>query len=279
MFKRMYLEITNVCNLRCAFCPGTQRPRRFMTPEEFRQLATRLRPYGTYLMLHVMGEPLLHPRLAELLDIAGELGFRVCLVTNGTLLPRQLPTLEGSPALHKLSVSLHSFEGNDCPGSMEEYLSGVWDFCRRASAEGTLCALRLWNIGGRDSCNGQVLAFLGEQLGRDVLSIPTDRRGNRRLSANVFLEQAEKFDWPDPEAPESGTEFCHGLRQQLAVLCDGTAVPCCLDGEGRMALGNLFDQPVEEILASPRAAAIREGFSRRRPAEELCRRCGYAARF
>lgn len=97
MFKRMYLEITNVCNLRCAFCPGTQRPRRFMTPEEFRQLATRLRPYGTYLMLHVMGEPLLHPRLAELLDIAGELGFRVCLVTNGTLLPRQLPTLEGSP--------------------------------------------------------------------------------------------------------------------------------------------------------------------------------------
>ena len=125
----------------------------------------------------------------------------------------------------------------------------------------------------------QVLAFLGEQLGRDVLSIPTDRRGNRRLSANVFLEQAEKFDWPDPEAPESGTEFCHGLRQQLAVLCDGTAVPCCLDGEGRMALGNLFDQPVEEILASPRAAAIREGFSRRSPAEELCRRCGYAARF
>ena len=147
----------------------------------------------------------------------------MCVTTNGTLLPRRGQALSG---VHKVSVSLHSFEGNDCPGSMEEYLSGVWDFCRRASAEGTLCALRLWNIGGRDNCNGQVLAFLGEQLGRDVLSIPTDRRGNRRLSANVFLEQAEKFDWPDPEAPESGTEFCHGLRQQLAVLCDGTAVPC-----------------------------------------------------
>ena len=233
-------------------------------------------PYGQYLYLHVMGEPLLHPQLEELLAVARELGFRVCVTTNGTLLPRRGQALSG---VHKVSVSLHSFEGNDCPGSMEEYLSGVWDFCRRASAEGTLCALRLWNIGGRDSCNSQVLAFLGEQLGRDVLSIPTDRRGNRRLSANVFLEQAEKFDWPDPEAPESGTEFCHGLRQQLAVLCDGTAVPCCLDGEGRMALGNLFDQPVEEILASPRAAAIREGFSRRSPAEELCRRCGYAARF
>lgn len=138
MFKRMYLEITNVCNLRCAFCPGTQRPRRFMTPEEFRQLAARLRPYGTYLMLHVMGEPLLHPRLAELLDIAGELGFRVCLVTNGTLLPRQLPTLEGSPALHKLSVSLHSFEGNGRQDAAAPYLEGVWQAAQRLSSRGVL---------------------------------------------------------------------------------------------------------------------------------------------
>lgn len=139
MFKRMYLEITNVCNLRCAFCPGTQRPRRFMTPEEFRQLATRLRPYGTYLMLHVMGEPLLHPQLAELLDIAGELGFRVCLVTNGTLLPRQLPTLEGSPALHKLSVSLHSFEGNGRQDAAAPYLEGVWQAAQRLSSRAS-CA-------------------------------------------------------------------------------------------------------------------------------------------
>lgn len=142
MFKRMYLEITNVCNLRCAFCPGTQRPRRFMTPEEFRQLATRLRPYGTYLMLHVMGEPLLHPQLAELLDIAGELDFRVCLVTNGTLLPRQLPTLEASPVLHKLSVSLHSFEGNGRQDAAAPYLEGVWQAAQRrsGSAAGASCA-------------------------------------------------------------------------------------------------------------------------------------------
>ena len=166
MFKRMYLEITNVCNLRCAFCPGTQRPRRFMTPEEFRQLATRLRPYGTYLMLHVMGEPLLHPQLAELLDIAGELDFRVCLVTNGTLLPRQLPTLEGSPALHKLSVSLHSFEGNGRQDAAAPYLEGVWQAAQRLSSRGVLCALRLWNGGGLDRRNGEILSFLSEKLGR-----------------------------------------------------------------------------------------------------------------
>ena len=181
--------------------------------------------------------------------------------------------------VHKVSVSLHSFEGNDRAEGLEAYLSGVWDFCRRAAGEGTLCALRLWNIGGRDRRNGEVLDFLNRRLGGDVLLLPTDRRGNRRLAEHIFLEQAEKFDWPDTEAPESGTEFCHGLRQQLAVLWDGTVVPCCLDGDGRMALGNLYTSSVEEILASPRAAAIREGFSRRQPSEELCRRCGYAARF
>lgn len=152
-------------------------------PAEFRILAERLRGHTEYLYLHVMGEPLLHPQLEELLAVARELGFRVCVTTNGTLLPRRGQVLSG---VHKVSVSLHSFEGNDCPGSMEEYLSGVWDFCRRASAEGTLCALRLWNIGGRDSCNGQVLAFLGEQLGRDVLSIPTDRPGEPAAFREYF---------------------------------------------------------------------------------------------
>ena len=84
---------------------------------------------------------------------------------------------------------------------------------------------------------------------------------------------------PDPEAPESGTEFCHGLRSQIAVLCDGTVIPCCLDSEGRLALGNLLSQEMDDILASPRARAIQKGFDARRPAEELCRRCGYAVRF
>ena len=129
MFSRAYVEITNVCNMACAFCPCTAREKGFMTPETFALLAGKLRRHTDYLYLHVMGEPLLHPQLEELLAIARELGFRVCVTTNGTLLPRRGQALSG---VHKVSVSLHSFEGNDCPGSMEEYLSGVWDFCRRA---------------------------------------------------------------------------------------------------------------------------------------------------
>lgn len=278
MLKRIYLEITNVCNLRCSFCPGTARRPRFLTPEEFALLARRLRPHTDYLYLHVMGEPLLHPQLAELLALAHELGFRVCLTTNGTLLPRRREVLLAAPALHKLSVSLHSFEAN--PGDdLAGYLEGVWQSCDALQRRGVLCALRLWNQGGLEAENENILYFLSQKIQRDIETLPTDRRGNRTLAPRLFLERAERFDWPDPEAPEAAVEFCHGLRQQAAVLCDGTVVPCCLDGEGRIPLGNLFTQEWAEILDSPRARAIRRGFDRRRPSEDLCRRCGYAERF
>lgn len=278
MFKRAYVEITDVCNLRCSFCPGTDREKRFLSPAEFSLLAGKLRPYTDYLYLHVMGEPLLHPQLGQLLETAAALGFRVCLTTNGTLLSRCREALLGAGALHKVSVSLHSFEGN-AGGDMGEYLENVWDFAAAAADRGVLCALRLWNEGGENRRNGEIEAFLSEKCGADVGALPVDSTGNRKLRQNLYLESAARFDWPSLEAPEQGTEFCHGLRQQIAVLCDGTVVPCCLDGQGSVALGNLLTEELADILASPRAAAIREGFARRQPSEELCRRCGYATRF
>ena len=223
--------------------------------------------------------PLLHPQLPELLAIAGELAFRVCLVTNGTLLTRQRNALLKADALHKISVSLHSYEGSGGVGNLEEYLQQVWDTCLPLSQRGVLCALRLWNDGTAQRCNSRVQAFLSEKIGRDVEGLPRDARGNRTLGPNLFLEQAARFDWPELAAPESGANFCHGMTRQLAVLCDGTVTPCCLDGEGTIPLGNLFTQSLPEILQSPRAAAMAAGFAARKPSEELCRRCGYARRF
>ena len=241
-------------------------------------MAEKLRGHTRYLYFHVMGEPLLHPQLPELLAIAGELGFRVCITTNGTLLSEKGSVLLAAPALHKVSVSLHSFEGND-GGDMTDYLHDVWKFCAAASEKGVLCALRLWNEGGAEARNGEVLRFLSTMTGANVENLPADNVGNKRLAPGLFLESARKFDWPSPEAAEGNVQFCHALRQQLAVLCDGTVVPCCLDGEGRLALGNLLVQGLDEIWDSPRARAIREGFDRRRPSEALCRRCGFARRF
>lgn len=278
MLKRAYIEITNVCNLRCSFCPGTGREKDFMPPERFRLLAEKLRGHVKYLYLHVMGEPLLHPRLGELLAIAADLGFRTCLTTNGTLLGERGDAVLAARGVHKVSVSLHSAEGNGM-GELTEYLSSVWDFSRRASETGIICALRLWNLGGAEARNLEILTFLAERLGAWPLELPQPRRGSWKLGERLYLEQAERFDWPDMEAAETGTRFCLGLREQIAVLCDGTAAPCCLDHEGDVPLGNLLEQSLEEILAGPRARALVRGFSEGRPSEELCRRCGFATRF
>ena len=279
MYSRAYLEITNICNRSCVFCPKTARAPRTMTPEEFRLLAGKIRPFTDYLYLHVMGEPLLHPQLDTLLTIADELGFRVVLTTNGTLLPQQRDILLRAHALHKVHISLHAFEANQ-QGDFSSYVRGCADFARAASEAGIIVNLRLWNLDGAQTTglhekNDEILALL-----RRCFPSPwADTTWGQRLDARVFLEYGERFDWPDSAAPARGTRgFCHALRRQFAVLCDGTVVPCCLDHEGDMALGNLFTQELGEILASPAASAIRDGFTARTRVHPLCRTCGYAAR-
>ncbi len=278
MLKKAYVEITNVCNLRCAFCPGTRRAPRTMSPAEFALVLDRLRGAVSYIYLHLMGEPLLHPQLAELLAIARTHGMKVCITTNGTLLGKQAEILLRAPALYKVSVSLHSIgENGGDPAQAREYLETVWAFSERAARQGVIVALRLWNEGAADGGNGAILAFLREKTG--TADWPEPRARSFRLAENLYLEREAAFDWPDLDAGEVPTEFCRALREQLGVLADGTAVPCCLDHEGDLALGNLFTEELDTILAKPRAKAMLDGFSRRRPAEELCRRCGYALRF
>ena len=276
-FKRVYVEITDVCNLACSFCPGTRRPPRFLSPEEFRVIAEKLRPCTDYLYFHLMGEPLLHPELGALLAIAGELGFLVNLTTNGTLLARTAGTLLASPALRKVSVSLHSFEANGA-GELDRYLEDVLSFVRAAREAGVICELRLWNDGGADALNGRIARAIERTLGVKTDPALWPRR-DCKLGERLFLSRADRFDWPGGEGTEERRVFCYGLRDHFGVLCDGTAVPCCLDGEGAVPLGNLLVQPLEEILESPRARAIRAGFDRREAVEKLCQSCGYARRF
>ena len=274
-FQKIYVEISNLCNLSCAFCPGTKRTPGRMTPEDFGRLLPKLRPYTDFLYFHIMGEPLCHPHLAELLELAGRQGFKVILTTNGTLLARQQEMLLSAPALHKINVSLHAFEANDLAVPFGEYLADCFRFGQAAEGR-KLVVYRLWNKGGADAKNAEILTAMERFFSKPWKEEP---RGTR-IADRVYLEQGEKFDWPDLGATEGSDKlFCYGLRDQLGVLCDGTVVPCCLDHEGDLALGNLFRQDMEEILQSPRAKAIYEGFSRKEAVEPLCRRCGYARRF
>ena len=274
-FNKVYLEISNLCNLRCAFCPGTGRAGKAMTEAEFSSLLPKLRPFTDYLYFHLMGEPLLHPMLSRFLELAGQAGFRVILTTNGTLLEKQQELLLSSPALHKVNISLHAFEANDLSVPFETYLRRCFAYGKAAQGH-KLTVFRLWNHGGADARNREIL----EQMEVFFPGPWKEERRGIRIAEKVYLEYGDKFDWPDLSAAEGSERvFCYGLRDQIGVLCDGTVVPCCLDHEGDLALGNLHEQSLEEILCSPRAKAIYEGFQSRRAAEELCRKCGYARRF
>lgn len=274
-FRKVYIEISNLCNLKCNFCPGTRRSGRRMSREEFTILLPKLRPYTDYLYFHLMGEPLCHPLLADFLELAGQHGFRVILTTNGTLLKKQQEILLSAPALHKVNISLHAFEANDYALAFEDYLADCLAFGQ--AAEGSkIVVYRLWNEGGADALNDEILRQMEAAFPTPWVS---ERLGTR-IGNKIFLEHGDKFDWPDLAAPESDAPlFCYGLRDQLGVLCDGTVVPCCLDHEGDIALGNLLVEELEDILVKPRAQSIYNGFSAREAVEPLCRRCGYARRF
>ncbi len=274
-FRKIYVEISNICNLHCRFCPGTRRQKRAMTEAEFSGLLPKLRPYTDFLYFHLMGEPLCHPQLERFLALAGEAGFRIILTTNGSLLKKHQEMLLLSPALHKVNISLHAFEANNLEVPFEEYLTDCLSFGKAAAGE-KLVVFRLWNQGGADRKNVEILEKM-HQLFPDTWVV---ERPGTRIAHRTYLEYGDKFDWPDLNVPEgSDRVFCYGLRDQLGILSDGTVVPCCLDHEGDLSLGNAFLSPLETILDSPRARAIYEGFSRHQAAESLCRRCGYARRF
>ena len=246
-----------------------------MSVSEFSQLLPKLRSYTDFLYFHLMGEPLCHPHLKEFLNLAGNAGFKVILTTNGTLLAKHQEMLLSSEALHKVNISVHAFEANDLAIPFQEYLNNCFSF-GQASQGNKLVVYRLWNSGGEDKRNNEIITAMKQAFPEPW---QTERKGTR-IANRTYLEYGEKFDWPDLNAEDGGDHvFCYGLRDQIGVLCDGTVVPCCLDHEGDIPLGNLFDQELSEILSTDRALAIYHGFQHRKAQEELCRKCGYARRF
>ena len=90
MYSRVYVEITNICNMNCSFCHGHSRDPRQMTEEEYAQVLAQLQGKTQYIYHHLMGEPLVHPLLPKFVKMAKAAGFRPMLTTNGTLLGEDL---------------------------------------------------------------------------------------------------------------------------------------------------------------------------------------------
>jgi len=243
--------------------------------------------FTDHLALHLLGEPLLHPDLALLLASCHAHHKLVNLTTNATLLPHTRGTLLASPALRQLNISLHSFENAKDSAALHAYLDEVFDFIREAREKSVVyISLRLWNLQDTGDIpegehNLQLLRRLESffALPVNIAAGLTPGQGIR-LAPKVFLSQEMEFDWPHGLTTEHGSRgYCRGLRDHIGILVNGTVVPCCLDAEGDIPLGNIHRQPLREILDGDRARNMREGFSRHRIIEDLCRRCTYRKRF
>ncbi|MGG7176468.1 radical SAM/SPASM domain-containing protein [Clostridium paraputrificum] len=286
-FKKVYIEVTNVCNLSCSFCPLTKREKMFLTPDKFEHVLKEIKPYTEYIYLHLMGEPLLNPNLEKFLDLAYEYGFKVNLTTNGTLIMKNKEILIKAKALRQINISLHSFEANDNGITFDEYFSNVLSFIDDTNKNTEIiCSMRLWNLDsyslkGENELNKKIVALIKDKFHFEGdLKETLDMEKKIKLKTKLYLNGAEKFQWPTMEIESLGEEgFCHGLRDHFGILVDGTVVPCCLDGEGQIPLGNLYEKSLDEIINGERAKRIYDGFSGRKRVEELCKRCGYSEMF
>lgn len=277
-FHHVYIEIMNICQFHCSFCPKTTRTPKIMSVERFRHVLEEVRPYTSLIYLHVLGEPLMHPHLEELLRIAKEYDFTVNITTNGALLHEKVDILLHSEVVNKISVSLHSMEDSGQRElDLDTYMKNVFSFTQQAIKHNITVIYRLWDT---NTQKNEILDYIQQRYPEVSLTNTVSPQNGIKLEYRVFLHQANQFTWPIQESLSTQDEgYCLGLKSHIAILADETVVPCCLDSEGKIALGDLSKQSLKEILEGKRAMAIAEGFRKHKAVEELCKSCSYKKRF
>lgn len=285
-FKRVYIEISNICNLQCSFCPVVDRDKLIMGLELFEKTLKQVAPLTEQVCLHLMGEPLAHPEFESIIKICEAYGVRINLTTNGVLLNRYAELLTTSPAFHQVNFSIHSFKDNFKDKSILPYLTDILNFSKLAHQRvpDMYINYRLWNIfetTTQNDSNKDILKNIANFFEVDIKEdIDVGSIKSKRIWNRVYLHFDSRFEWPHPLMPlQSNKGFCHALSSHIGIHADGTVVPCCLDKEARLDLGNCGSQSLAEILEGKRAKAMREGFAHKKLAEDLCQRCTYIKRF
>lgn len=261
--KKIYIEITNYCNLNCSFCIKNDRKLESISIDKFNLLLDKLEDYTDYLYFHVLGEPLMHKNINELINIASE-RFKINITTNGYLIDK----IKDNKNIRQINISLHSF--NDKYNiNIKDYLNNVFESIDKLVSNNTYISLRLWV---KNKYNNYIIDYINEKYN---LNIPYDIE-NYKINDYIFINNFHEFIWPDLNNnyySEIGT--CYALKDHIGILVDGTVIPCCLDTKGIINLGNIYDTDLNNILNSNKVKEMLEGFKCNKKNEELCKHCKF----
>lgn len=277
-YKRIYIEITNACNMTCSFCPKSTRETEFMSLELFEKILIDIKDFTNYIYLHIKGEPFFHPKFEEIIKITEKYDFKVNITTNGTLINNVKKYLSKNNSIRQVNFSLHSFEENKNT-KQRKYLEDIVSFVRLEDK--IIFSLRLWNLSEtKNKSNDFTLSYLAKEFGIDKIEEKFSRGRGVKLAKNVYLNFEEVFEWPSLDMPlNSLGGRCEGLKSHVGILVDGTVVPCCLDGEGIISLGNIKEKSFKSIIEGERSRNMTNAFKNRKIIEELCSKCTFRNRF
>lgn len=261
MYKKVYVEITNNCNLNCDFCTHNKRENKFISVDDFKIVLDKLKGHTDYIYMHVLGEPLLHPDINELINIAS-LNYKINITTNGYLIDR----IKDNHNIRQVNISLHSYTHDD----INSYLNKIFEVANNLS-DTTYISYRLWV---RGKYTKEIVDSINKRynVNIDINNIPNEIK----LSKNIYFNTHEEFVWPSLDRKE---EFLHGkcyaLKDHIGILVDGSIVPCCLDGDGIITLGNIYNDSLNDIINSKRYQDMLNGFKNNIKCEKLCQKCNF----
>jgi radical SAM protein with 4Fe4S-binding SPASM domain len=285
-FTKVNIEISNICNLQCSFCPEVIRTKKLMSLDLFHKIIQQVAPLTEQVCLHLMGDPLVHPNLEEMVAICAEFNVKIFFVTNGLLMREKQTELLLHPSFRQVNFSLHSFPDNFPDRDPSDYLKRIFNYTDLAMRQrpDLYINYRLWNLQDVRSTSNKNLDILKQIENHFEVTVNSDvdvrQKKSVRLKNRLYLHFDTEFIWPSMDLPVLGTSGrCHGLSSHFGILVDGRVVPCCLDKEAAITLGSAEDKPLLEILDSSRAQAILNGFKNKKLLEGLCQRCNYIERF
>lgn len=277
MFKKIYIEITNICNLKCKFCPETKRKQEYISIENFEEIIKNVHTYTNFVCLHVKGEPLLHPKLENILEILEKYNLKANITTNGTLIKEKLEVLKNSNSVRQINFSIHSISQND--EFDKEYLRNIFESVDEL--KNIIISYRLWNLQTikENDVNNEVIKEIEDYYGIKNLKEQLMKNEFLKIKNNIFINQDTEFVWPNLENEQIiGKGRCLALKEQIAILVDGTVVPCCLDNNGDIPLGNILEDSLETILNTSKAVIIKNNFENEKIVCKLCETCGFLKR-